>query len=171
MLRPLVVCGLVIAVCSCGGSGSPAAQMSTGPSPVTATASAKTASPTPAACSSLACHMTKDSGTYHIPVPDDASQNPKGAYVSNLDNVVNFTGFYHDYLQHHNWAYEPNYSWTDPAQGIGKGAGFTTEQIFCVLGSSPITTVAIIIGSGNTQDQGKHAEIYVQDDPGENSCP
>jgi hypothetical protein len=115
--------------------------------------------------------MTKDSRVYGIPLPKDATQKPSGLYVSNLDTVANFTAFYHDWMPKHGWTYEPKYSWTDPATGVTKGFGYTSSQVFCIIGKSPITTVIILVGSGDKQDHGLHAEISVADSPGESSCP
>ncbi len=68
------------------------------------------------------------------------------------------------------WTFEPNYSVMDPDQGVAKSLGYTTQQFWCQP-TSPITTLSIIVGSGDNKDQGNHTEIGVLDDPGESSCP
>jgi hypothetical protein len=117
--------------------------------------------------------MTKDSGLYSIPIPNDATPKSGSAtltYLSNVDTVLNLTAFYHSYMSDHGWQYEARYSWTDPSAGIAKGVGYTTDQVFCIAGS-PTRTVAVIVGSGDDQDHGKHAEIIVQDYGGKGPCP
>lgn len=169
-MRSIGVLLAVLVLTACGAD-SASTQTASSPKPIAGSPVAVSPVAVPALAGSLASSMTKDSGVYSIPLPSDATLKVgTGMYVSNLDTVVNFTGFYHDFMRK-GWLYEPKYTSTDPAAGIGKSLGYTTSQIFCVVGSSPIRTVAIIVGSGNSQDQGKHVEISVQDDPGESSCP
>jgi len=119
--------------------------------------------------------MTKTSGVYDVPLPNDATpKGPSGIdaqmMLTHEAGVVELTAFYKDYMAAHHWTFEPNYSVMDPASGVSKSLGYTTEQIWC-RPTDPITTVAIIVGSGDKTDPGKNSGISIQDDPGESSCP
>jgi hypothetical protein len=148
------------------------APQSSAPSSVAVTpSSVPVSAPAQASTSS---YMTTDSGVYGIPLPSDAieTHSGSGVFASNLATIANYVSFYHDYMLRHGWTYEPNFSWTDPAVGPSKGVGYASNQVFCVVGSSPIRTVAIYVGSKDGKvDQGKLTEMFVLDDPGESSCP
>ncbi len=62
------------------------------------------------------------------------------------------------------------YSVMDPDQGVTKSLGYTTDQVWCRPGP-PIITVSILVGSGDKQDHGKQAQIFIINSPGEDSCP
>jgi hypothetical protein len=165
-------------------SPSPQAQSSPSPSPKPSPKPSPSPTPTPPSPSPLpsptstpttASFMTRDSGVYGIPLPRDAvapDPNYPDIYASSLDTIANYTNFYHDWMLKHGWIYEPNYSWTDPSIGVTKQTGYGTNQVFCVVGSSPIRTVIIDVQSKDgKQDQGKLTRLFVADDPGESSCP
>lgn len=118
--------------------------------------------------------MTKDSGVYRVPLPDDCTPvtgSASGLCLSRVAPVADFTAYYKNFMaQRGGWTFEPNYSVMDPDQGVAKSLGYTTQQFWCQP-TSPITTLSIIVGSGDNKDQGNHTEIGVLDDPGESSCP
>jgi len=116
--------------------------------------------------------MTKDSGVYHIPLPSDATLKPGSSdiYVSHAATVAGFTAFYKGFMLNEHWTFEPKYSTMDPDQGVAKALGYTTLQTWCRQ-TSPITTVIIIVGSGDKTDRGQYAEINIQSNQLEESCP
>ena len=116
--------------------------------------------------------MTKK-GVYGIPLPSDGSKpDGVGVLTSKLGTIAQYTAFYANWMPAHGWTIEPDFSWTDPSAGVAKQTGYGTMQAFCVLNSDPIKTVIIDVGSpGGKVDQGKLTEMFVNDDPGESSCP
>ncbi len=159
-LLALIAAGLFTV--ACGDTAAPAA-------------SAPTRSPVSAPSTSPSV-MTKDSGTDGVPLPSDAKAKPDGSggveWDSSLGTIAEYTTFYRDWGPKHGWTIEPKYSFTDPTIGVAKQAGYGTITTLCVLNSSPVRTVIILVHSPNGKtDQGKLTTIAIIDSPNESSCP
>ncbi len=127
--------------------------------------------PTPTSFKVIAGRMTRTSPTFQIPWPDDAArQQDARAVITHIGTVSEITAFYKDWMASHGWTFDPKHSTMDPAQGVKVSLGYTTVQIWCKR-TSPVTTVSILVGSGDSSDKGKYAEIHVINLPNEDSCP
>lgn len=158
----------VLAICGAGCSDSKNSDekgAETKPHPE----STNTEPPEPGA---LAAAMTKTSPIHDIPLPNDAApiEDFDGAVSTKAGTVAQLTAFYRGWMAAHGWTFEEDYSTMDPNEGVKKSLGFTTNQIWCKR-TSPITTVSIIVGSGDSTDHDKEAEVIVMELPDEESCP
>ena len=132
---------------------------------------AKSAPSTLGSSRDVARHMTKDSGVHRIPSPDDAPKRARtDPFKSQIGNVVDVTAFYSEWMRSNKWTFDARNSTMDPVKGVSKSLGFTTAQIWCKR-TSPITTVSILVGSGDATDHGNSVQIYIQNLQHEDSCP
>ncbi len=116
--------------------------------------------------------MTKASDVYAIPLPSDAVPKPDSGldkFLTQSATVIDLTAFYYDYMGQKGWTFEPKYSYLDPNAKLSS-VGYTTDQTWC-RPTSPITTVFIIVGSGDKQDHGQRSQIIFVTNHTEDSCP
>lgn len=136
--------------------------------PVAAPTTEGTASD-PATPKRIAAQMTKLSNVHGVPQPADGKTSA-GMLVTKVGTVAEITSFYRDWMPAHGWTFDAKNSVLDPNQGVKKSLGFTTVQVWCKR-TKPITTVSIIVGSGDSTDRGKFVEMSVVNLADEESCP
>lgn len=124
------------------------------------------ASTTSSACTFVACRLTKDSGVAGVPLPDDATKDADGLYVTQVGTVAEVTAAYKDLLTLAGWTFSPAYSTMTQDEGEAKGLGRVTNATYCKPGP-PIVTVFVIVGDAKTG--GTHIGLVSNTD--ETTCP
>lgn len=116
--------------------------------------------------------MKKVSRVHKIPWPADAKpiEDFDGAVSTRVGTVQEITAFYNQWMKSHGWTFDAKNSTVDPHEGVKKSLGFSTGTVWCKT-TRPITTVSIIVGSGDSSDHGKEAQIMIMSLENEESCP
>src|SRR5262249_28541383 len=120
----------------------------------------------------IASKMTKASSVFKIPLPSDGvpKHGNSSGVITRIGTVSEITAFYDGWMTAHGWTFEPRYSTMNPGEGVSKSLGYTTSQTWCKR-TAPITTVSIIVGSGDKVEHGKYAEVFLTNLRDEESCP
>lgn len=161
--------GISIVMAAVNGANPKSAPATTTVTPAAPTRPPQGAASVPATLKSIAGQMTKTSAVHGIPQPADGKESG-GMLVTKVGTVAEVTAFYRDWMNAHGWTFDARNSVLDPTQGLKKSLGFTTTQTWCKR-TKPITTVSIIIGSGDSTDRGKLVEMSILNLANEESCP
>jgi hypothetical protein len=101
----------------------------------------------------IAARMTKDSGVFGIPMPDDStpvsnSQYPTDLVGCEIGTIQEVTAFYKDYMSSDGWIFDQQCSALEPYEAEDKKVGYLT-QCFYAKPTDPVTTVGIIVGNAD----------------------
>jgi hypothetical protein len=126
----------------------------------------------PIALNDIAPTMTKKSPLHKIPWPSDATpvKGSDGMVATKVGTVQEITAFYPKWMEAQKWKFAPAGSVMDPNDGVKGELGYSTVQNWCKP-TKPVTAVSIIVGSGDSTDHGKSAQIIIMKLTGKTSCP
>lgn len=99
-------------------------------------------------CSGLACQMSRNSGLFNIPLPEDAagSSSPLSvSVVSDLSSIESQAKFYAAWLVANGWTLLRQKSVLDPKRAEAKGFGHVAVLSFCTWAKPP-RTLSVRIG-------------------------
>ena len=103
--------------------------------------------------------MTKPSGAYGVPLPDDAAPHAgsvAGVVDSRRGTPNDFIAFYDSYLRGKGWMLDLQYS-HEPS-----GSEFYYAHVFCLPGAEPVDNVSVIVGPLVDGDQAGLTKVGAQ---------
>lgn len=97
--------------------------------------------------------MTKDSGVFGIPIPDDATRDPNSEFspdrfLTSIATIQEVTAFYKDYMSSDGWIFDQEFSALEPSAAEDRKLGYITNAVY-TKPTLPVTTVSIIIGNAD----------------------
>lgn len=99
-------------------------------------------------CRNIACKMTRDSGVFGIPLPEDASGTATALEVTTVSDestIEELSRFYDAWLRTHGMNFMPQLSISDPKRAEAKGLGHVVRLNYCTW-SEPARTASVTIG-------------------------